>query len=57
MYSELIERIERIESKIDRILELIEEKLDNEIKELDMASERMKRAIKYLLKACYRSFL
>ncbi len=41
--AELLKRMERIESKLDRILELLEEELTEEIKELDKISERMKR--------------
>ena len=45
--AELLKRIERIESKLDRILELLEEKLtEEEIKELDRISERMRKGDK-----------
>ena len=45
--AELLRRIERIESKIDRILELLEEELtEDEVKELDEISERMKKGEK-----------
>jgi hypothetical protein len=44
MDAELIKRIERLESKVDRILELLEERLtEEEIEELDRISERMRR--------------
>ncbi len=47
MDAELIKRIERLESKIDRILELLEERLTEEkIEELERISERMKRGEK-----------
>jgi len=47
--AELLKRIEGIESKLDRILELLEEELtDDEIKELDEISERMKKGEKIL---------
>ncbi len=41
--TELLKRIERIESKLDRILELLEEELKpEEIDELDRISKRMR---------------
>jgi len=47
MDAELIKRIERLESKVDRILELLEERLtEEEIEELDRISERMKKGEK-----------
>jgi len=47
MDAELLKRIERLESKVDRILELLEEELtEEEIEELNRISERMKKGEK-----------
>ena len=47
MDAELLNRIERLESKVDRILELLEEELtEEEIEELNRISERMKKGEK-----------
>jgi len=47
MDAEIIRRLERIEAKVDRIIELLEEELtEEEIEELNKISERMKRGEK-----------
>jgi len=47
MDSERLRRLERLESKVDRILEILEEELtEEEIKELDRISERMRKGEK-----------
>lgn len=47
MDAELIKRIERLEDKINRILEILEEELtEEEVAELDRISERMRRGEK-----------
>jgi ferritin len=47
MDAELLKKIERLESKVDRILELLEEELtEEEIEELNRISERMKKGEK-----------
>ncbi len=47
---EIIKRLERLEAKVDKIIELLEEELtEGEIEELNKISERMKRGEKILL--------
>ncbi len=47
MDAEIIKRLERLEAKVDRIIELLEEELtEEEIEELNKISERMKRGEK-----------
>ena len=47
MDAEIIRRLERLEAKVDRIIELLEEELtEEEIEELNKISERMKRGEK-----------
>jgi len=47
MDSELLKRLERLESKVDRILKILEEELtEEEIKELNKISERMRKGEK-----------
>ncbi len=47
MDAELLRRIERLEKKLDRILEILEDELTKEdIEELNKISERMRRGEK-----------
>ena len=47
MDAEILKRMERIESKLDRILQLLEDELEEEeIEEPRMISEKMKRGEK-----------
>ncbi len=47
MDAELLRRVERLEKKLDRILEILEDELtEEEIEELNRISERMKKGEK-----------
>lgn len=47
MDAELLRRVERLEKKLDRILEILEDELTEEdIEELNKISERMRRSEK-----------
>jgi len=47
MDAELLRRVERLEEKLDRILEILEDELtEEEIEELNRISERMKKGEK-----------
>ncbi len=47
MDAELLRRVERLEEKLDRILEILEDELtEEEIEELNEISERMRRGEK-----------
>ncbi|AIY90294.1 hypothetical protein [Geoglobus acetivorans] len=47
MDAELLRRVERLEEKLDRILEILEDELtEDEIEELNRMSERMRKGEK-----------